>query len=341
MVTVLRHLDRERFAPHLALVDATGTYLEQVPDDIRVTGLGGRGPMAFVRLARLIRRLRPDVVFSSVTFYNTLVLLLKPLAPAGTRFIVRENTVPRVHLPGMPYGWLRMALYGPAHRLADRVVCQSQEMVRAVADCGVPEARLVAIPNPVDMADIATLAAQPIEFSQPGRHLVAAGRLVPQKGYDLLLEAFARLCATRDDVTLHLLGEGPEADALKARAVDLKVDARVCFEGFQDNPFRFYRAADLFVQSSRYEGFPNVVLEAMACGTPAVTFDGPGGSPVVDGVNGWRIPAGDVAALAACLGTALDGKGLAPRQVMESIDRHRVAQVMARYQALFSGVPET
>ncbi|MBI5136930.1 MAG: glycosyltransferase [Nitrospirae bacterium] len=337
LVTLLTHLDRARVTPHLALVDARGVHLEKIPADVPVTALGGRGPLAFWRLLRLIWRMRPDVVFSSLTFYNTLVLLLKPLAPRGVRFIVRENSQPSIHLPTMPYGWLRWRLYPPAHRRADAIVCQSPAMVDEVAAVGVDPERLVCIPNPLDIDAIRAGAPRPDPYADPHPRLVAAGRLVPVKGYDLLLDAFATVAAKRPDATLHLLGEGPEAAALKAQAARLNVAHRVRFHGFVADPLPWFEHADLFVMSSRYEGFPNVTLEAMATGTPVVSFDYPGGSPVVDGVNGWKVPPGDTAALAARILQALDGPRPTPDALAASIERHRVARVVAEFEALLTG----
>jgi len=335
-VTLLSHLDRARFAPHLALVEAKGVHLADVPDDVPVHDLGGRGPMAFVRLALLVRRLRPGVVFSSLTFYSTLVLLTRPLAPRGVRFVVRENNLPTVHVPRMPYGKLRWWLYAPAHRRADRIVCQTAAMRDDVVRAGVPADRTVVIPNPVDLDRIAGRAGGGRPFAQGGRHLVAAGRLVHPKGFDLLLEAFARVVKARDDVWLHLLGDGPERAALEARAAELGLGPQVAFEGFLDNPYPWLRHADLFVLPSRYEGFPNVVLEALALGTPVVAFDCPGGSAVVDGVNGWTVPAGDVGALAERIGTALDGPRPNRPQVAASVADHDVGRVIAAFEAVLS-----
>jgi len=105
-----------------------------VPGDVRRWSLGGAGPAALARLLRLLWRLRPDVVFSSRTFYSSGVLMLRPLAPAGVRFICRENCLPSIHVPTMTHGWAKRRLYPVAHRRADVVVCQCAEMRDDVAE---------------------------------------------------------------------------------------------------------------------------------------------------------------------------------------------------------------
>jgi len=336
-VTLLRHVDRARIAPHLALVERKGVHLTAVPADVPVHDLGGRSPLAFVRLARLVRRLRPATVFSSLTFYSTVILLCRPLFPQGVRFVTRENCLPTVHLARMPFGALRRALYAPAHRRADRVICQTPEMAADVVRAGVPADRTVVIPNPLDTAAVAVRAAAGNPFPTAGRHLVAAGRLVPVKGFDLLLDAFARVVKTHPEARLHLLGEGPERAALEAQAARLGIGPQVAFEGFRENPYPYLRHAEVVVLSSRYEGFPNVVLEALALGTPVVAFDCPGGSAVVDGVNGWTVPAGDVGALADRIAAALAGP-LPPRdRVAASVSEHRVDEVIGAFQRVLVG----
>jgi glycosyltransferase involved in cell wall biosynthesis len=333
-VTLLAHLDRERFEPHLALVEKKGVHLKDVPPDVPVHDLGGRGPLAFLRLASLVRRLRPATVFASLTFYSTLVLLTRPLAPRGVRFVVRENNLPTVHVPRMPYGWLRWRLYAPAHRRADRVVCQTAAMRDDVVRAGVPAERTVVIPNPIDLGAVAGRAEGSSPFKSDGPHVVAAGRLVPAKGFDLLIDAFAdaRLHGAR----LHVLGDGPERAALEARATRLGTADRVEFAGFLDNPYPWFRHADLFVLPSRYEGFPNVVLEALALGTPVVAFACPGGSAVVDGVNGWTVPSGDVGALADRIAAALAGPRPDRPRIAASVADHDAARVMAAFEAVLA-----
>jgi glycosyltransferase involved in cell wall biosynthesis len=337
LATLLRHLDRARFDLHLALVEARGPYLADLPADVPVHPLGGRDPLAFLRLLALIRRLRPDVVFSSLTFYSTLVLLLSPFCPRGTRFVARENNLPTVHVPRMPYGWLRRRLYAPAHRRAWRVVCQTEEMADDVTRAGVGRDRTVVIPNPIDLRAVAARAEEPSPYAAGERPVVGAGRLVPAKGFDLLLEAFAQVAPGRPNVRLHLLGDGPERPALERRAAELGLAGRVAFEGFKGNPYPYLRHAELFVLPSRYEGFPNVVLESLALGTPVAAFACPGGSAVRDGENGWLAPPEDVAALAQRIGAALDAPPLPRDRVADSVAGHDVGRVIARFEALLTG----
>jgi glycosyltransferase involved in cell wall biosynthesis len=340
LTTLLIHLDRSRFEPHLALVTRTGTHLARVPPDVPVHDLGGRGPLAFWRLARLIRRLRPDTVFSSLTFYSTLVLLLRPFCPPGIRFVARENSLPTVHVPRMPYGWLRRRLYAPAHRKADRVVCQTREMADDAVRAGVPPDRVVVLPNPLDTAAVRARGEGPSPYPQGTEAVAAAGRLVPAKGFDLLLTAFARVIAERPDATLHLLGDGPERAALEERARSLGIARRVVFHGFMEDPYPHLRHARMFVLPSRYEGFPNVVLETLALGTPVVAFDCPGGSAVVDGVNGRVVPAGDTDALAAGIVAALAEPPPDRKRVAESVGGHDVGRVIRAFEAVLAGEPE-
>ena len=167
---------------------------------------------------------------------------------------------------------------------------------------------------------------------------MAAGKLKPQKGFDLLLEAMSLL---PDEYALTVLGEGPDRAALEARAQALglapgpgrDMGGRVTFAGFAANPYPAMAGADMFVLSSRFEGFPNVVLEAMACGTPVAAFACPGGLDeiVLPGVNGLLAAPGDPAALARAI-RDLAASPTDPDTVRASVaDRFGVADMVARY----------
>ena len=204
--------------------------------------------------------------------------------------------------------------------------------------------QIVRLYNPVDIERIraqAEACASP--FVGAGPHVVAAGRLGHQKGFDMLLDAFAAARARGVVATLTILGDGPDRGALEALAARLRVADAVHFVGFQANPFAYFAAADLFVLSSRYEGLPNVVLEAMACGCPVVAFDCPRGvrEIVQDGHNGALLPPEDVVGLGDTLVRLLrapDERATLRRHVAASLTPFAVTTVVQEWDALLDDV---
>ncbi|HEX5818288.1 MAG TPA: glycosyltransferase [Gemmatimonadales bacterium] len=285
VLTLLRHLDRTRFRLLLAVLDGRDpAYPGDVPDDVEVIDLGCRRVRrALPAIVRLVRTRRPDVVFSVIGHLNLAMALLRPLLPRTTKLVARETVVVTEVLADSPWRGLVAQAYRRLYRRFDRVVCQSQDMRDdLVTHHGVPMEQTVVIHNPVDLERIAQLAAAPLPpadeaaFSELGVHLVAAGRLTHQKGFDLLIEAIARCADPRFRLTV--LGDGPLRAELESLARARGLSAVVRFAGFQGNPYPYFRRADAFVLSSRFEGLPNVVLEALACGTPVIATPAPGGT---------------------------------------------------------------
>jgi glycosyltransferase involved in cell wall biosynthesis len=133
--------------------------------------------------------------------------------------------------------------------------------------------------------------------------MVSAGTLEHRKGFDLLIDAMSKIVKENDKVHLTLLGDGPEKENLRKQIKSLSLSDNVRLAGFQKNPFIYFSRADLFVLSSRYEGLPNAVLESLACGTPVVAFNCPGGIDeiIVNESQGVLVPVNDVQALAKAI----------------------------------------
>jgi glycosyltransferase involved in cell wall biosynthesis len=266
MALLARGLSREKYEVHLGLVTQGDAAATSLPPEVTIHALGARRVRAGAfPLLRLVRRLRPSVILSGAPEVSFLVILLRPLFPLKTRVLLRQNGTVSAALAfgGLPLytRWLYRLLY----RHADRVICQSRAMAEDLArELGLDAAQIAVLPNPIDLEGIRAASKAPHEWTGLGPHLVAAGRLAPEKGFDLLLEALAAVRGRFPHADLIVAGTGREETALKSLCRSLGLEAAVIFAGQVDHPYAFFPGATLFVLSSRYEGMPNALLEAAA-----------------------------------------------------------------------------
>lgn len=282
MVTLLKTLSRARFELVLAVVDMRdAVFAAELPDDVELVDLGcSRVRQAVPRIVALARSRRPDVLFSTLGYLNLAIAMARPLLPRGMRLVARETAVVSQGILDYPYPRLVKALYRMFYGSLDRIVCQSEAMLDDVAATfGVPHSKMVVINNPVDLARVRAAAQAPLAqndwLAYPVR-LVAVGRMGREKGFDLLLEALALL--NEPGLGLAILGAGALEAELRAQAGRLGLSGRVHFAGYQTNPYAWIARADAFVLSSRHEGFPNVVIEALACNRPVISTPAQGGT---------------------------------------------------------------
>lgn len=298
VLTLLRHLPRDEFELAVALVRREGAFLGEIPQDVPVHDLGAkRVRQAGPAIVRLARRERPDVLFSTLSYLNNYVLLLRPFLPRTTRIVVREAIAVSSAVRTWRMPWLWPLLFRLLYRRADAILCQCRFMGDdLVRSFGVPREKIRTIYNPVDAERVRASSRSgddPFAGFGAGPHVVAAGRIAPQKGFDLLVDAVPALLARFPNAHLWILGEdtstnGNVLDDLRERCRQQGTGAQVHFEGLQSNPYRYFGRADLFVLSSRYEGLPNVLLEALACGCPALALDRPGGTREIMEMTGQR-----------------------------------------------------
>ena len=282
-------------------------------------------------LRKAIQRSRPDSVISFIDQTNVLTVL----ATRGLRFtvVVSERIDPTMCSMGKLWGQLRWWTYS----MADCIVVQS------LGACAyfLPEfeGRVVVIPNAVMVPPEGQVPDKPLAL---GRSIVAVGRLVASKRFDLLFKAFATLKDQYPEWTVTVLGDGPMRAELESLCAQLGLVGRVSFTGFVTDPYQHLRQASLFVLSSDYEGFPNALCEAMACGLPVIATDSSGGIREIirNGENGLLVPPGDEKALAAAMarlmGDTVECQRLASRAV-EVSQRFSVEKVMSLWEAVLCG----
>jgi len=309
----------------LGLLRRAGRYLDEVdPCRIVEPRIARTGAPAALRapadIAGMVRSVRPQVLMSFGMGLNMLSwLALRGLGGHRPAWICREDSNADAEIAALTTGRLGRAAVRAAiahvYRAADARLAVSRDLAsRLERGFALPDGGTRVIHNPIDLARIARSAARPLASAPERPFIVTAGRLTHQKGHDLLIDAFAASAAARP-MDLVILGEGPLEGALRARAARLGVEGRVMFPGFQANPWAWFARARLFVLPSRWEGFGNVVAEALACGVPTLVTDcdfGPR-EQVAHGQSGWVVAASDGAALGVGLERLIADDALASR----------------------------
>jgi glycosyltransferase involved in cell wall biosynthesis len=349
LLNVVRHLDRDRFEPSVATSGPDGSLADLVPADVAVVPVGEPGskhPVA--AMTSVLRRARPDVALATLRM-NLTVLAARPIGSRRTAVVVRQANHPSANLEELrgDSRWKAGALelvYRSLFVTADRIVAPSDEIARDMTAnfLGRASERVSVIPNPVEVDAVAAAARHRPEGAPSGSPtLVTAGRLSPQKGIDLLLDAFAALLPSHPRAVLWVLGDGPERPSLQRRCRRLGIDRSVHLLGFAEDPYPYLGAADIYVSAARYEGLSNSLLEAMACGTPVVATGGPasGHEAVTEGATGWLAEAGSVTSLRAALERAVEGSSSVDRTRVRDECRRRfgVESVGGEYEAVLAG----
>lgn len=285
---------------------------------LRPIMLGFAAPPALPYIASFARYLdqaKPDAVLSAKTHTNLVAIWAREMSSARPRLVVSEHTHLSREIETSPkWRWRYIApVLGALYPKADAVVSVSDGVGDNIAaEAGLQRDSITTIYNPVDRPELHALASKPVDHpwlagSDDVPVVLGVGRLVEQKSFRVLLDAFAWLRARRE-ARLLILGEGDQRRDLEARARELGVESDVDLPGFVANPFAVMARASVFVLSSAWEGLGNVLIEALACGCPVVSSDCPSGpSEVLEGGRfGRLVPIGDAMALGAAIEATLD-----------------------------------
>lgn len=323
----------------LALVQPVGELIEQVASTVRVVDLGG-GMIWLGTLTRLIWRERPQAVLSTLSDVNIGILLIQSFFPHGVRVVVREALMPSEWINYWHCSRLMKVLYRYTHKRAKYVIVLSQMMRQQfISITGLYRQKVIVIPNSVGPARLS--ASEVPNLDVRGPYLIAVGRLSRQKGFDVLVEAFARLNTSFSSYRLVIVGEGEERARLEALIEQYCLSERVILTGFVANPLSLVRRSVLFVLSSHVEGMPNVLIEALCVGTPALaTLKNTSADEIItEGKNGFLVSCCEVEVLteglqhALCIAPYLDRLSI----MQEALTRFSFNMMIENYRKVLLG----
>ena len=271
----------------LVLVNNKGPYLKSIDKRVNIINLNrGRVLFSIFSLVRYFRVKQPDAVLVTIHHMSIIAIIARMISMVDFRLIVRQpnylsKTVPQNFLTRY---YLIMVRY--MFNKSDGVIGISQGVSDDLMFNGIKNVRTIY--NPLDYRQINNMVYDNnLKVVHP--LIIGVGRLEKQKNFSLLIKAFS-IIAKNIDAQLLILGEGSLRDELEKEVLYLKISSRVNFLGFVDNPYLYMRSADVFVLSSLWEGFGNVIVESLACGTQVVSTDCPSGpSEILDGGKYGRL----------------------------------------------------
>lgn len=300
---------RSGYRVDLLLQRFNGEFMHLVPKEVRMIDLAApRIREAFGPLKRYLAEEQPDTLFAAMWPFTVIALVARLIAGTNTKVVVVDHCSLPAQYSDAPltFASLRatiLATYRHAHRIVGVSSGVSDELARLAK---VKRSAVTVIHNPVPLPLASPGRRDALWQGRPGARILTIGRLKAQKNHALLIEAFARLSAGHEAV-LAIVGVGELAGDLEAQVNRLGLTDQVLMPGFSPTPGDWYESADLFVLASNFEGFGNVLVEAMHCGLPVVATNCPHGPAEVLGYGKWGrlVAPGDVEGLSKAMAAAL------------------------------------
>lgn len=310
MIRLAESLSRDGTPVDLLVASSDGPYRADVSSTVRLIDLKARRTArALFPLAAYLRKAQPTALLSTMTHANVIAIVAAKLARSSTRVVLRETTILSTCLETVtgPRGRLVMRLAKAAYPMADAIVAISHGVAEDLsATLNLPRSPIHVIYNPVVSSGMKALSQAPIQepWFEPGSSpvILGVGRLDREKDFATLIRAFARL-KQKISARLIILGEGPQRGDLERVVDQLGMKNDISMPGFVNNPLPYMAKASVLAMTSWFEGLGNVLIEALACGTPVVATDCPTGPREIleNGKYGRLVPVGDSEALAEAL----------------------------------------
>ena len=273
IVNIIRLLDNGDYEIKLLLLDNSGDYFQCIPEDVEIITLGVRKTRyALHKLINTVNRISPDIIFATLNRMNILVLLASLFVDIDVKVIVREPNLPSAQINNKCLRFWQIFLIKRLYPIAYRVIAQTDEMREEIHKLFmIKKDKIITLMNPIDTHLIdENLKNVSSPFDGQYKNFVAIGRLNYQKGFDILIEAFAKVVQKDKQHRLYILGEGEERQKLENQISNNGLSDNIYLLGFQTNPYIYIKYARAVILSSRWEGLPNVLLESLYIQTPII-----------------------------------------------------------------------
>jgi len=305
-IILLNYFYKCEYSLSLVLFKKEGVRFEEIPEGIEIIDFKKKHPSGvfklIIKLGLLFKKERPDKVISFIEYSNVITLIAKVLFHIRCEIIISEESLPQFYLENARFKHIRKFLMPYFYNIADIIVCGTDYLKDYISHLRrVDKDKVIRIYNPINIENIQKLSKEKVDhpFLEKRRQgfnlIIAVGRISYEKRYDVLLEAFAKIIK-EVNAGLLILGDGDLLPQLLELKDKLQIGENVDFIGYVSNPYAWMANSDLFIMTSQWEGFGNVIIEAMAVGTPVVSSDCPFGPKEIisDGINGLLAPIGDI-----------------------------------------------
>lgn len=341
LTTLLQNISPGKFNSSLCVLKGPGDFFEQVPSHVEKVNLKvSRVRFAFFSLYRYIRKCNPDFVFVfDVNNISLVVAALTFFLPSRIKYLTRESAVLSTFINNyQSMKRLRSIAYILAFKRFEKIICQSFYMqLDLVANYNVKPEKVIVINNPIDVDRIRLLSLESDLINTDYLSILVIGRIVRDKGYDLLIEALSKV-KIKDYKVIILGDETPENPGYYEQIIDLinrkGINEKIIFHGFEKNPYKYIRQSDVLVVSSRSEAFSNVAIESNSLGLPVIAFNCPGGMSeiIIDNFNGWLVEDGNTEQLANKIEGFSKEKFSSQDIIKYTIDKYHLKRIIPLYE---------
>ncbi len=346
-VNILNSIEKDRYKLELVLINGSGSFYDLLPTHVKVYDLKCKAAKyALLKLVGVIKKSKPDLVLSTLTYINEItalaLLFIKDAPPQIMRSAILESANEKTE------GFIARKLLSPSYRKAAHIIALTKVMRGdLIENYHLNACKITVIPNMVDVEYVQKKSSEPVNEKFFGKKdnvpvITTMGRLSEQKGFEYLLQALKKV-NNRYRAKLAVFGEGKLRSKLEGMVKTLNLENDVWFAGLKENPYKYIAKSDIFVLSSLWEGFPNALIEAMACGTAVISTNCSSGPSeiITPGLDGLLVPVKDVEEMAGAMARLVNNRALRvsiTENAAETVKKYSPENIISRYKQVFNNI---